>query len=42
MDAAKKESIAHFVMLSSYGSGDPQAIPKIAHYLKAKGKRIDT
>jgi uncharacterized protein YbjT (DUF2867 family) len=38
IDAAKKEGISHFIMLSSYGSGDPQAIPKIAHYLKAKGE----
>ncbi|SFI89074.1 SDR family oxidoreductase [Thermoflavimicrobium dichotomicum] len=38
IDVAKKEGIAHFVMLSSYGSGDPYALPNLAHYLKAKGE----
>jgi uncharacterized protein YbjT (DUF2867 family) len=38
IDAAKKEGIAHFVMLSSYGAGDPHALPNLAHYLIAKGE----
>jgi uncharacterized protein YbjT (DUF2867 family) len=38
IDAAKKEGIAHFVMLSSYGAGDPDALPNLGHYLKAKGE----
>jgi uncharacterized protein YbjT (DUF2867 family) len=37
IDAAKKEGIAHFIMLSSYGAGDPNALPNIGHYLVAKG-----
>ncbi|OJF16561.1 MAG: NAD-dependent dehydratase, partial [Bacillaceae bacterium G1] len=38
IDAAKKAGIAHFVMLSSYGAGDPDALPNLGHYLKAKGE----
>jgi uncharacterized protein YbjT (DUF2867 family) len=38
IDAAKEEGISHFIMLSSYGSGDPDALPNLAHYLKAKGE----
>jgi uncharacterized protein YbjT (DUF2867 family) len=38
IDAAKKEGIAYFVMLSSYGAGVPHALPNLAHYLIAKGE----
>ncbi|AKP47053.1 MULTISPECIES: SDR family oxidoreductase [Bacillus] len=38
VDAAKKEGISHFIMLSSYGAGVPDALPNLELYLKAKGE----